>query len=464
MKITLKGLIVLSIILVFLVGCNKNTEPSQNDKEDTTTSTTPQQQDKNKDEDDESANHNENSAEIEVEPLPTTYQELASKMIGEYADINPVNQDEKILEIFKDLPDISTNPDEKHLDDFYNELLKKVQKEFKGPEEAIRKLKFQSLGNPEIGDSRYQFKENLNVEILLDASGSMGEIINGKAKMAIAKDSILSFAKSLPKGAKISLRVYGHKGSGSDSDKALSCKSSDLVYSTSNFEEGKLKAALNKFSPKGWTPIGLALNEAKKDLANYDGANNTNIVYLVSDGVDTCDIDPINAAKELFSSNISPIINVIGFDVDNAGQNQLKQIANVTQGIYENVNDESGLKKELEKLSDVTQRWNEWKVKGKEQLEIQKIDNSLDIFGYITDENSKASDEKMNIGLILNILQENNKFNKESYTYLERKNNEYHQWIRDEIAKFNDELRALNDKSYTEAIKELENKYKENTQ
>ena len=184
------------------------------------------------------------------------------------------------------------------MDYFYSELLKLIQDDFQGPEELIKQMRFQAIGNPEMEDSRYQFKENLNVEIILDASGSMAQSAGGKIKMEAAKDSITEFVSQLPEGAKIGLRVYGHKGSNADSDMALSCSSSDMVYAMAPMDQGQFQAALDSVQPTGWTPTGLALGEAKKDLAQFDGQNNTNIVYLVSDGVSTCNDDPVSCMRK----------------------------------------------------------------------------------------------------------------------------------------------------------------------
>ncbi|MEN0650463.1 VWA domain-containing protein [Caldifermentibacillus hisashii] len=454
-----KSILVSALLLFLLSACSNDSAKESNETEDK--STPGNEQTVKKERKEKAVNGN-----IKVEPLPTTYQELAELPIGKYynMDTSGENSKEEILKVFSDLPDISGNPSEKELDYFYRELLKRMQQDYEGPENLINRLKFEALGSPENTDSRYQFKDNLNVVFIIDASGSMAQKINGKEKMASAKDSILNFVNKLPKDAKVGIRVYGHKGTGSDADKALSCSSSELVYPISNYNEGEFQAALNKFSPSGWTPIGLALREAKNDLASFDGANNTNIVYLVSDGIDTCEDQPIEAAKDLYSSNISPIINVIGFDVDSEGQNQLKQIAAATDGIYDTVTNEGELQEQLKKLNDLTSQWKEWLEKGQQHLEGRKISNSLDIFNYITDEGSKATDESVNIYLILSELYEEKLFSKESFEYLTKKNTKYHQWINGEVEKFNEELKELNEQNYNEAINQLQEKYNANTQ
>ncbi|OXT11546.1 amino acid dehydrogenase, partial [Bacillus sp. OG2] len=93
--------------------------------------------------------------------------------------------------------------------------------------------------------------------------------------------------------ANVGLRVYGHKGTGSDADKKMSCASNELVYAPQPYNEAELSKALNKFKPAGWTPLAQSLMEAQKDLEAYKGEKNKNIVYVVSDGIETCDGNPV---------------------------------------------------------------------------------------------------------------------------------------------------------------------------
>jgi Ca-activated chloride channel homolog len=447
---------ILAACSIIVSGCSQDDQPNSEKNKNETSKITEKSTDSKKATQDKPA-----AEDIVVEPLPSTYEELEKRPVGEYAEFSVSQHDKKtVIETFKGLPDISENPSQKELDHFYNELLKMVQKDYKGPEEAIRQLRFQAIGDPEMKDTRYQFKENLNVEIILDASGSMAQSVNGKAKMEAAKDSILKFVTQLPKDAKVGIRVYGHKGSNADADKQLSCSSSEIIYPISSYDEVKFKAALDKVQPTGWTPIGLALNEAKKDLSQFDGATNTNIVYLVSDGISTCEDNPVQAAKDLYNSNITPIVNVIGFDVDSKGQNQLKQIADATEGLYSNVTDENQLGEELKKLNDLTESWKEWKEQGLQSIDRKKTQNSLNIFSYITNEQVKCTDEETTIYLIMSVFWEEKLMDMDSLNYLQKKNKDYHDWIYSEIEKFNEELKALNEKSYTEAIKALEEKYK----
>ena len=58
------------------------------------------------------------------------------------------------------------------------------------------------------------------------------------------------------------------------------------------------------------------MEQAHDLLTTYPENENINIVYIVSDGVETCDGDPVAAAKLLQADNIQAQVNIIGFDVD----------------------------------------------------------------------------------------------------------------------------------------------------
>lgn len=165
------------------------------------------------------------------------------------------------------------------------------------------------------------FKENLNIIIILDSSGSMAETISGGQKIQIAKDVISNFVKgNLPERTKIGLMVYGHKGSNSVSQKSLSCSGIDMIYPLSELNISSFTSSVNSFNATGWTPIAGSLEKAKDVFSQYEGETNSNLVYLISDGIETCDGNPVSVAKELNQSNIKAIINIVGFNVDNQAQ------------------------------------------------------------------------------------------------------------------------------------------------
>ena len=194
-------------------------------------------------------------------------------------------------------------------------------------------------GEDEVELAKKQNKTN--VLLLIDASGSMKASVPDGVKMELAKESIKKFTENLQTDTNVALLAYGHKGSGNETDKALSCNEIETVYPLGSYEKNGFEKALNSFSASGWTPLANAIEQANYLLANYSKEEYKNIVYIVSDGIETCGGDPVAAAKKLNESDIEAKVNIIGFDVDDKGQNQLKQVAEAGGGSYTTVRNQS---------------------------------------------------------------------------------------------------------------------------
>ncbi|CAM4132554.1 VWA domain-containing protein [Lederbergia lenta] len=221
--------------------------------------------------------------------------------------------------------------------------------------------------------------------ILIDASGSMKAMSGNKTRMEAAKAAVKEFAEQVPENATISMRVYGHEGTGSDTDKKLSCSSSENLYND-HFNQKEFQQSLDKVKPAGWTPIALALESVKEDIPeNTDDV----VVYVVSDGIETCDGDPVKAAKELVDADIQTVVNIIGFDVDDAGQTLLKEVASAGNGEFTYVNSERDFKNYMKvQYEEIQKKWMEWKETGKsEAYEIKEQKKEL---AYSTKESMKA--------------------------------------------------------------------------
>ncbi|MFB8736032.1 hypothetical protein ACEQPO_27330 [Bacillus sp. SL00103] len=80
-----------------------------------------------------------------------------------------------------------------------------------------------------------------------------------------------------------------------------------------------------------------ALTDTKQDFEDHQ-AEGKNIVYVVSDGKETCGGSPSQAAKELHEGGIDTIVNIIGFDVNEKEAKSLKSVAKAGGGQYQLVN------------------------------------------------------------------------------------------------------------------------------
>jgi Ca-activated chloride channel family protein len=229
-------------------------------------------------------------------------------------------------------------PDNMTTDEAYNHLVALLAEDYKPILKELDRLDLTIKTNIKepggVNTPEAELPKQVNVEILLDASGSMAGRVSGGVKMDLAKEAIRDFVSKMPEGAQVALRVYGHKGSNQQKDKELSCKSTEVVYPLEAYDKSSFQKSLDQFQPTGWTPLAAAIEQAKSDLSGKAEENVENIIYVVSDGIETCGGDPVKAAQELHQSEIRAIVNIIGFDVDNAGQRALKKVAKAGGGKY----------------------------------------------------------------------------------------------------------------------------------
>ena len=202
----------------------------------------------------------------------------------------------------------------------------------------------------------------------------MNAAVPGGKKIDLARNAITSFVSSLPKDTNASLLVYGHEGTGSDEDKAKSCGKIDMLYPLKPYNKAEFQTAMKKFDASGWTPLSAAIHKAKDILNNYDSNEYANKIYIVSDGIETCDGNPVQAAQSLQDSNIQATVNIIGFDVDDEGVKQLKQVAEAGKGEFIRVSDKSELDAQIQKkwAPSILERNGKQAVNALDMLEAQK--------------------------------------------------------------------------------------------
>jgi len=395
--------------------------------------------------------------------MPETTQELITAQPGPLSGtqfyLANYPHRAQITKILDRLPPLVDGMDQSLVDVYWGQLLTLFTEDYLSPQMVVDRWRMASFGSPDVGDARFLFRENFNVEIILDASGSMKEKIGDKTKMDLAKEAIKEFAESLPQEAKISLRVYGHKGSGSDEHKQLSCSSSDLVYQLQSYDAKKLDDALKQFEPNGWTSIAHSLRMAQQDMSQFSADKNTNVIYLVSDGIETCDGDPVAVAQELSQSDIMPLLNVIGFDVNAEGQKQLKEIAAASEGLYANVTNREQFKQELERAKEIAQKWEQWKRDALSEVDAVLIDRKKWIDAYDRDWYEKNWRESLNVGAAIDYLSATGKLGNQPRESLLQKRRERESLVTQSKEELIGYLVGLTTQTYSEMRSEIEEKY-----
>ena len=165
------------------------------------------------------------------------------------------------------------------------------------------------------------------VELILDASGSMLQRIDGVPRIQVARDALVELTQNvLGAGTPFALRVFGHR-------EADSCRT-DLEIALAPLKPAEAVARIRSIEAKNLakTPIADSLLAVRQDLA---GAKGPAIVVLVTDGEETCEGDPKAAIATLREAGIDARVNIVGFAIDEVVLKEtFEEWAAVGQGSY----------------------------------------------------------------------------------------------------------------------------------
>src|SRR4030095_6080328 len=167
-----------------------------------------------------------------------------------------------------------------------------------------------------------------SVLLILDASGSMNaRLPNGETRIEVARRAVKGVASFVPAKAQVALRLYGAQSPA----RAKNCQDSGLAvrFAAAEANADAITSAVDGAKAQGFTPIALSLQQAAGDFP--EGAQQR-VIVLVSDGKETCQGDPVVAAKALAAQKI--VVHSVGFVVDTAARGQLQNIARITGGSY----------------------------------------------------------------------------------------------------------------------------------
>lgn len=177
--------------------------------------------------------------------------------------------------------------------------------------------------------------DTVNVELVLDSSGSMAETLpDGQTRIDAAKQVLRQVIDAIPEreGINVGFRVYGHRGTNTEAGRAESCRSTELRVPIEGVNKEALLAEVDQYQPVGWTPIALSLREAAGDFEPPDEGEG-NFVVLVTDGLETCGGDPCTASRQLKQSDIDVTTHVISFALSEEEQANLQCIVDESGGL-----------------------------------------------------------------------------------------------------------------------------------
>lgn len=146
------------------------------------------------------------------------------------------------------------------------------------------------------------------VIVVLDASGSMLQQLDGERRIDIAKASLQQLiSEDLPDHVQFGLRVFGHK-------EADSCRT-DLEIPLGPLDRRAASTRVASVSAMNLakTPIADTLAKAGGDLAGKAGSN---LIILLTDGEETCEGDPAAVITALRKSGLDVRVNIVGFAIN----------------------------------------------------------------------------------------------------------------------------------------------------
>ena len=174
------------------------------------------------------------------------------------------------------------------------------------------------------------------VEIILDASGSMLQRIDGERRIEIAKATLTDLVTgTIPEGTGFALRVFGHR-------EADSCRT-DLEIPLGPLNAAAVTSTIAGVNAMNLarTPIGASIARVRSDLA---GASGQRILVVLTDGEETCDGDAASEIAALRDLGWDIRVNIVGFAIDDAELEQtFESWAAAGDGSYFSAVDAGGL-------------------------------------------------------------------------------------------------------------------------
>lgn len=200
------------------------------------------------------------------------------------------------------------------------------------------------IANPATGETAAVVETQagpMQVMLVMDSSGSMWGQIDGTSKRDIARKAVREMIDRNPALNAAGLMAYGHRRTGD-------CADIELVRMPG--ADVPLPDAVDRLSPVGKTPLSAAVRQAA-DAMNIREERAT--VILVTDGVETCDLDPCATGTELEASGIDFTAHVVGFGLSEQEGRQVACLAELTGGRYFAAANASELAAALETVSEV---------------------------------------------------------------------------------------------------------------
>ena len=173
-------------------------------------------------------------------------------------------------------------------------------------------------------DTDAEASARVPVALVIDASGSMWGRLDGEVKMDIARAVVHDLVVAWGDEIDLGVVAYGHRRKGD-------CSDIETLATPGERSTSELLAAVDAVRAKGKTPLAAAIEQAAGDLRYRERRA---VVTLVSDGRETCGLDPCATASRLAANGSDFTTHVIGFDMTEEEGKELRCIASATGGLF----------------------------------------------------------------------------------------------------------------------------------
>jgi len=176
------------------------------------------------------------------------------------------------------------------------------------------------------------------LELILDASGSMKRKNGGRRMIDEAKDIMVQIIQDLPDDLQVALRVYGHR---IREGQRGACQDSELVFPFAKLDKPRLLGRVRAIQALGTTPIAYSLQQVERDFGTARGEKK---IILVTDGKEECKGNPSAVVVELLAKGFQMRLDVVGFALaDEATKREMEQITALTGGHFFDAKDAKAL-------------------------------------------------------------------------------------------------------------------------
>ena len=180
--------------------------------------------------------------------------------------------------------------------------------------------------------------------LIIDGSGSMWGQIEGKSKIAIAREVVGNLMDEMEASRPVGLVVYGHRKKGD-------CADIETLLEPGVENRDAIKSAMTAINPVGMTPLA---NTAIQVIDALKASGGSATIILVSDGVESCGGDLCAVIKAAKDAGVDFVLHIVGFDIGESDKAALECAAREGEGVYIDAQNANELSNALEQATNIT--------------------------------------------------------------------------------------------------------------